>query len=318
MQTFEIILGAVIPVYLLVALGFTLRRREIVSGATESTLFKLLINLWVPCLVITVVARNPAFDNPKNILWPPLMGFVCVAAGIGLSWAVSLILSKKTPAKTRLAFAYTTGVFNYGYIPIPLITMIFDTSTLGVLFVFNVGVEVGLWLFGLPMMAGSASISQIFKRILNPPLITLCFSVVIRLFDLGEAIPLPFWNLIVMLSGCAIPVGILLVGMAMADHLTKAVDFRKPGLWTISCVLRNGVLAGLFLLLARHGSFTKELTVVIAIQGAMPTAVFPVVLAKHFGGDARTATQIILATSALAFITAPLWLDFSFKILQLR
>lgn len=317
METISIILGAVVPVYLIVTLGFVLRKRDIVSGETESTLFKLLINLWVPCLVINVVARNPAFDEKANIIWPPLMGFMLVAIGIFISWIFSKIVLRKTKKESINAFAYTTGVFNYGYIPIPLISTLFDHATLGVLFVFNVGVEIGLWLFGMPMMAGSNSIGQVVKKILNPPLITLVLCVGIRLLNLGDSIPAPIWNFVEVLSGCTIPIGILLVGMAMADHVKGLTALGKPGAWTVSLLIRLGIMPLIFIWVAGWFHFTTELTAVIAIQAAMPCAVFPVVLAKHYGGDARTATQIIFATSALAFLSTPLWLDYAFKILKL-
>lgn len=239
-----------------------------------------------------------------------------MASGIGVSWIASSLFLKKHDLRTRRAFAYTTGVFNYGYIPIPLITMLFGPETLGVLFVFNVGVEVGLWLFGMPMMAGSGSLKQIVRKILNPPLVTLAVSVTLRISGLGEKIPDPLWNLVGLLQGCAIPIGILLVGMAMADHIAGVAEMKKPGPWMLSCVIRNGVMAALFLWVARETRLTIELTTVLCIQAAMPTAVFPVVLAKHYGGDARMATQIIFATSLLAFATTPLWLDLAFRILD--
>lgn len=317
MEAIGIILEAVIPVYLLVTLGFLLRTRGVVSGETESTLFKLLINLWVPCLVIHVVARNPAFDRAANVIWPPIVGFGFVATGVLMAWLVGKIFLKRESDTTRRSFAYTTGVFNYGYIPIPLISSLFNHETLGVLFVFNVGVEVGLWMFGMPMMAGSRSIRQVIRKIINPPLITLAVSVIFRLTGIGEKIPGPLWNGIEILSGCTIPIGILLVGMAMADHVKGLVALKKPGPWMISCVLRNFVLAGLFIWVAMWGGVTEELTAVIAVQAAMPCAVFPVVLAKHYGGDAKTATQIIFATSVLALITTPVWLDTAFHLLKI-
>lgn len=295
-----------------------MRRKEIVSAQTESTLFKLLINIWVPCFIIIAVARNPAFESTANIVWPPVMGFLLVSIGIGISWTISHFFFQNLPSESRTSFAYTTGVFNYGYIPIPLVESLFGFQTLGVLLVFNVGVEVGLWLFGMPMMAGSKSWNQIIKRIINPPLMTLVICVLIRVLNWGTFIPAPIWNGIETLAGCTIPIGILLVGMAIADHFNGIKDFRKPGPWMISCIIRNALMPGVFLTFAYIAPFTAELIAVIGIQAAMPCAVFPVVLAKHYGGDAKMATKIIFATSGLAFITTPLWLDYAFHLLKLK
>jgi predicted permease len=40
----------------------------------------------------------------------------------------------------------------------------------------------------------------------------------------------------------------------------------------------------------------------------MPAAVFPVVMAKHYGGDPATALRVVLATSLVGLITIPLWI----------
>jgi predicted permease len=40
----------------------------------------------------------------------------------------------------------------------------------------------------------------------------------------------------------------------------------------------------------------------------MPAAVFPIMLARHYGGDAATAIRIVIVTSLLGFLTIPFWL----------
>jgi hypothetical protein len=51
------------------------------------------------------------------------------------------------------------------------------------------------------------------------------------------------------------------------------------------------------------------------VQAAMPSAMFPVILAKHYGGDPATALRIVLITSALGLITIPLWLKFGLVVI---
>jgi predicted permease len=38
--------------------------------------------------------------------------------------------------------------------------------------------------------------------------------------------------------------------------------------------------------------------------------VLPIVITKHYGGDARTALQVALGTSAVGLVTIPLWIHF--------
>jgi hypothetical protein len=66
----------------------------------------------------------------------------------------------------------------------------------------------------------------------------------------------------------------------------------------------------LFLLLARFLPCSIELKRVLVMQAAMPAAVLPIVLTRHYGGDTRTALQVALGTSLAGLVTIPLWLRF--------
>ena len=60
-----------------------------------------------------------------------------------------------------------------------------------------------------------------------------------------------------------------------------------------------------------------ELKRVLVLQGAMPAAVLPIVLTKHYGGDARTSLQVALGTSLLGLVTIPLWIRFGGHVIGL-
>ena len=67
------------------------------------------------------------------------------------------------------------------------------------------------------------------------------------------------------------------------------------------------------LALARWLPGPIELRQVILVQAAMPCAVMPVILSKHYGGDPATALRLILATSAVAVLTMPFWLQLGLR-----
>jgi predicted permease len=69
--------------------------------------------------------------------------------------------------------------------------------------------------------------------------------------------------------------------------------------------------------LAKFLPCSIELKRVILLQGAMPSAVLPIVLAKHYGGDPRTALQVVIGTSLAGLVTIPLWIDFGGRVIGL-
>ena len=84
-----------------------------------------------------------------------------------------------------------------------------------------------------------------------------------------------------------------------------------------ACTLRLGVLPSLFLLLAKFLPASTELKQVILLQSAMPAAVFPIILARQYGGDPATAVRVVVITSLGGLVTIPLWLQAGLKWLNL-
>jgi hypothetical protein len=58
---------------------------------------------------------------------------------------------------------------------------------------------------------------------------------------------------------------------------------------------------------------SAELRHVIVLQAAMPAAVFPIVMARHYGGDVVTALRVVVATTALSLLTMPGWIQLGLR-----
>jgi hypothetical protein len=110
----------------------------------------------------------------------------------------------------------------------------------------------------------------------------------------------------------------LLIGAIVADHLAEARGGSGYRVVLAAVVVRLLIMPVLFLLLATFLPCSLELKRVIVIQGAMPAAVLPIALAKHYGGDTRTALQVALSTSVVGLVTIPLWIRFGGLLVGLR
>ena len=55
----------------------------------------------------------------------------------------------------------------------------------------------------------------------------------------------------------------------------------------------------------------------LVAQGAMPCALLPIVLARHYGGHVATAVQVIIATSIVSLFTIPAVIGIALKILNI-
>lgn len=315
MNEFLTVLAAVLPVFGIMGIGLWLRLRDWLTADADQSLMRLVINLLIPCLIFHSVLGNPALRRPENLLLPPLVGFGMVMVGVAVARAFARAAGLRTKPEQR-TFAFLAGLQNYSYLTIPLCLSLFDASTTGVLFVHNVGTEMAMWTVGMAALTGGA-LGGGWKKIFNAPLIALLLALALNFLGMFFTPPAAvagvgqvFLTVVLWLGQSAIPLALLLIGAIVADHLESVHGGQAPRVVSVAVLVRLGIMPVLFLLLAKLLPCSIELKRVLVLQGAMPSAVLPVVLAKHSGGDARTALQVVLGTSLAGLITIPLWIHF--------
>ena len=75
------LLHLVLPVFLVIASGYALRRAGIFTEDGDRSLLGVLVNLFLPCLALDVIIGNEALERPVNWILPPLFGFLVPALG---------------------------------------------------------------------------------------------------------------------------------------------------------------------------------------------------------------------------------------------
>ena len=306
MTSYWQLLLLMLPVFGLVAVGVAVRRAHWIEGPAETSLIRLVVNVCFPCLVFESVAGNAALHEPGNLLLPPLLGFAITAVSLRLCLVAGSALGL-TVGHGKRTFALATGVCNYGYLPLPIMAAIWGRESQGILLVHNVGVEAAMWTVGVLVLNG-LSLREGWKKLVNPMVVTLIVSVVINLAGWSRFVPRVALDVIHPLAACAIPLGLMTVGVSLANYLGEPRALFNPKITLGACALRLGILPVLILCVARWLPCSVELKRVLVVQAAMPAAVFPIVLARHYGGQPLTAVQVVLGTTALGIFLSPLWI----------
>lgn len=306
MPTYWELLLLVIPVFALIGVGVAARRVHWVEGEAETSLIRLVVNVCYPCLIFDSVAGNEALRSAGNLVLPPLMGFAITFLGIRAGIIVARMIGLHVGTGLR-TFALAVGITNYGYLPLPIMEAMWGPESRGVLLVHNVGVEVALWTVGVLVLSGE-SLRAGWRKLINPVLITLLVGVACNLGGVTPLLPDVFKVTVHALAVCAIPLGLIMSGVNLANYLNEPRELFDARVSLAAMALRLGVLPIVILLLAKYLPFSLELKRVLVVQAAMPTAVIPIIIARLYGGHPRTAVQIVLGTTALGIVVIPLWL----------
>ena len=310
------ILTAVVPIFLVIVLGIVVRKLRWLTGEADKSLTTLVIYLLYPLFIVTYILGNDALREPRNILLPPLVGFVSVVGPFGMLMYAARCLNLGNVDECR-TFAFSNGIYNYAYFAIPIVALLLSPETMGVLLVFNVGVEIAVWTVGVGFLLPDSGKVALWRRVMKPPVIAILIAVPINLIHLDNAIPEPVLETVNLLGQAAIPLGLLIIGATFYDLVRGASLFNQWQVPLASIVLRIGVLPAIFLLFAWIFPFSPELKGVLIVQAAMPCGVFPIVLARQYGGSTSVALKAVLATTAVSIVSIPIWISYGLQLIAI-
>jgi len=314
-QQTHTILGAVIPVFGVMGLGVFIRKLDWLTEEADKSLMRICVNVLLPCLILDKSLGNPALSQPSNLILAPLIAYLLIGLGMVAAYWAKPLHGLRSPEQRR-TFAVAVGMHNYGYVPLPLALLLFDQSTAGVLFLHIIGVEMAMWTLGVMFISGGAS--RDWRKLINAPLIAILLAILLNALGWDVHVPQIVSTGLHWLGGCAIPMALILIGAIMADHIG---DFHSAHGWRVmgaGVFLRLGVFPLIFLLVAKFIPMTTEHQRVLVLEAAMPTAVFPVILAKIYKGDPATAMRAVISTAVLSLVTIPLWIKFGMRLLGLQ
>jgi len=294
------------PVFMVLVTGFAVRRMKLLTEEADHTLLRLTINLFYPSLLLDLIVGNEALLRWEYLLLPPLLGFLTVAAGFGISWLAGRLAGLR-PGNVHRTFAFSCGLQNYGYLALPIAYALFGRETAAVLLGYNLGTEIAYWGLGLMVLTGDWNAAGLRKAV-NVPVLSLLAALGLNLAGAGNWMPGWIDQTYTMLGYCAVPVALLLTGALFADYSQPGHFLENKRIFGVALLVRLGIMPLLFLAIAAALPGESHLREVLIVQGAMPAAVAPLAVARFYGGDVPTGFKVILGTTLAGFVTVPFWL----------
>ena len=93
-------------------------------------------------------------------------------------------------------FRFCAGIFNYGFIAIPVAVALFDDEIVVYIILFNLGVEIAIWTVGIFVLTEK---KLNLKGFLNPPAITIIFALLFQQVMVSNMLPVFIWDVITAL-----------------------------------------------------------------------------------------------------------------------
>ncbi|MGJ5005066.1 AEC family transporter [Bradyrhizobium sp. HKCCYLRH2060] len=296
--------AALAPVFLLIVVGFGLRRSLIRLDTQWHGLERLTYYVLFPALLMQSLVKADLGKVPVAGIGGAL--FLAMLAMSALCLALRPLLTRSGidgPAFTSIFQGATRW---QTYVALSVAGSLFGPTGLAVASVGMIAIIPMVNVFSVAVLAHYASptrrsMREILATIIRNPLIWAC----IAGLALNVAhVPLPkLWHDAAdALGQASLPIGLLVTGAGLHfEGLRRAGPAAALGV-----VLKLVLMPLLAIGLAGWFGVTGPSLVVVAICAAVPTSPSAYVLAKQMGGDAPLLAQIISLQTVLAALTMPL------------
>ncbi|MBE5803180.1 MAG: AEC family transporter [Clostridiales bacterium] len=292
MTEFKITLDIMLPLLIMLGLGWLIRHIGLLSEGTASAVNKLIFRLFLPVLLFNNI-RTLDISNAPGLGFSAFIFF----SVLGVFLAAHLLVPRfvKDPRKQGVM---VQGIFrtNFAILGIPLVQAMFgDAGKVAVTLALPIVTIMNNVLAVIALASPSgrkADVKALLKDIVTNPLIIACVLGGVLLLS-GVKLPTALDKVCNDVGGITSPLSLIVLGASL--HWKGVKDNRHLLLWTV--ILKQGLIPVVMLSLAVLLGFRhEELGVMLVLFGA-PCAVSSYPMAEAMGGDGTlAASQVVLTT----------------------
>lgn len=298
------VIFAIVPIFLLIALGGALKRTSFPGDAFWPLADKMTYYIFFPALLVDNLssARLGTLD-PTGLLGALLAVILLQAALVYLLRPLAKVDGPGFTSLFQGSVRFNTFV-GLGAVAaldggagITLFAIVISLA----IPVLNVLCVLTLARYGAHGQSTSFKGQALFL-IKNPLIIACLIGIAMNLT--GLSLPRGIEPVFKMLGSMAAPMGLLTVGAGLqweaARNGGRAV--------LLACALKLAIYPLMLFAAAKLWSLGPLETQVMVLWGAMPTASASYILARQMGGDAPLAAAIVTVSTVLAFVTVPIFM----------
>lgn len=290
-------------IFALIGVGFFTRRKGMVSREGQKNITDLVINIVLPCNILTSFSQEFAEGTMRQCL----MVFL-ISAGIQVFCVLyGRIAYPGETEEHKKCLAYGIICSNAGFLGNPIAEGVFGSVGLMFASVYLIPVRVMMWSAGIAIFSGEHDLKGTAKKVVTHPCVLAC---AIGLFMMvqGWIFPEPLLSLLQTLGRCNTALSMLVIGMILSDIDLKNLADKTVARYTVERLVLIPLLIWIVLLpLVRAkilSSFTVNLSVLLA---AMPAGATTSMLASKYECSPDFATRMVILSTLCSIPTIFLW-----------
>lgn len=301
MEIFERILGIILPVFIIIALGYGYARLRGDAVRSDMTAVnRVSMDVLCPLLVFTALAAKD-FDLAHNGMLILAGAIISLGSGL-LAWPIARWLGYDVRS-----FVPPMMYNNCGNMGLPLAILAFGTSSLGSAVALFMACNLVYFSVGIKIIESGRDKNGVrtspWKFLANPMMIAMIVGMAFAIVHVP--LPTPLFIAMKMLGDACIPLMLFALGVRMLDVSLKSWNIGLMG--AIVCPIAGLAVA---LLLDQFISLTAEQRGQMFLFASLPPAVFCFMVAEQYKQEPDKVASIVLLgnLAALLFVPIGLWM----------
>ena len=294
---FLIVANQMVIMFILIMIGFMIRRVKLIDHDGSKTLSNVLLLLVNPVLLMnSFLTVEYDVSKVRNLFVTFLFAVLTHLLGI----IASRLLLPGREDDTRIA-RYSAVYSNCGFMGIPLINSVLGAEGVFYITAYLVVFNFLTWTHGLILITGDASPKQLARGLRSPVMFTMLAGMIFYFFRIH--IPANIGSALTYVANMNTPLGMFVAGAALAEaHPLEALKKKQVYLVALAKLIIMPVLAAA-VMLPFHPADVVYYTVVAA--AASPVATTCTMMALRYDKNYHYASELYVVTTMMSMLTIP-------------
>ena len=291
--------ASLVTIACIIALGFFLGKKKMISAKTNADLVNLLLSVFMPAALLNAFPTE--FNSEYATLFRDglLAGLAVMLAMILASnfFFSKLFFKGELRYEAKFAFIFNNATF-LGY---PLISTAFGQDIVIAYCGFIVAFNFALFSYGVYLFERRLSFRFFKELLLNPNIIAVLLGMI--LFLTGFRLWSPLQNAVSYVAAATTPLSLICIGYMLSHAKFKQISGR----WRLAVIAIIQLVFAPFLtwLVTIMLHFPIEVVTVCTLIQALPTATSLSLFAEKYGGNQVEASELVITSTALSMVTLP-------------
>ena len=288
-----------ITIFLLVAVGFVLKRIHIVGPQGQKNINDMVIYVILSCNILRAFLDSPAENGFLSYLEVLIISvFIqafCVIYG--------KIAFRKEPEGRQKCLRYGTICSNAGFLGNPIAEGVYGAEGLMLASIYLIPQRIMMWSSGLAVFSGTSDKKQTIKKVLTHPCILACIlGIMFMLADIQ--LPPGLDGMVTAVGNCNTAMSMMVIGMILADINIRDFWDKTVVKYTIHRLI---IIPAAVYAVCRFLPLDRTAFGICVLLAAMPAGATTSILAEKYEMEPAFATKMVIFSTLLSLPTICIW-----------